>query len=231
MTDIFKEAKEAIIPTWAKFVNPGDSVQGTYVGKIVGQIDGYGNEQMIYQLLQDDSSITNVGFGLNKKFIIQGMESVNFGQIVGFKFKGKITVKDKFGKPVEVKDFGLYQDPKTVDQKWLEENKDNMPIATISVDKAIEQSKIDADKKFNEIGNTPTPSPVTPEGKDGTDVPFSSEGSLTEEDKLKVIEKLAKDKLGAITLEDTKIKIMEKYEIAFIPLNYSQIIEQLTTLK
>jgi len=224
MTDIFKEAKEQTIPTWAKFAEAGDSVQGTYIMKITGQKDGYDNEQVIYQLLQDDESVVNVGFGLNKKFIIQDMEQVNFGQIIGFKFKGKIQIPDKKrpGNTIEVKDFGLHQDPKIVDTKWLEANKDNMPQVTqATVDPAIAQSAIDANKEFNAA---PT------EGKDGNDVPFSSEGSLTEEDKLGVIEKLAKDKLGATNQDDAKIKVMEKFSLACIPLNYDQIIEQLKTI-
>ena len=78
--DIFASAKEKVMPQWMKFVNAGDSVQGTYVGKIVGQKDGYGNEQIIYQLLQDNGEVINVGFGLNKKFINQDMQNVKFGQ-------------------------------------------------------------------------------------------------------------------------------------------------------
>lgn len=128
MVDIFNEAKEKVMPQWAKFVNDGDSVQGTYVGKILGQKDGYGNEQIIYQLLQEDGKIVNVGFGLNKKVLHQDMEPVKFGQIIGFRFKGTVSVKDKrTGRPVNVKDFALHQDPKIVDANWLQENKDNMP--------------------------------------------------------------------------------------------------------
>lgn len=224
MTDIFKEAKEQTVPTWMKFVTAGDNAQGTYVGKIVGQFDNYGNEQVIYQLLQEDEGILNVAFGLNKRFIIQDMDRVRFGQIVGFKYKGTIKIKDKrSGNMVDVKDFGLHQDPKIVDTKWLEEHKDSMPEVTkTTVDPAIAQSAVDAEKEFKATGNeTPT------EGKEGEDVPFSSDGSLTEEDKLKVIEKLAKDKLGATDLEDAKTKIMEHFGVAFIPLQYDQIIEKL----
>src|ERR1035437_1208824 len=130
--DIFNQAKEKVMPQWAKFVNAGDSVQGTYIGKIVGQIDGYGNEQIIYQLLQEGGEIINVGFGLNKKFINRDMETVKFGQIIGFKYKGKVLVKDKFGKAVEVKDFSLHHDPKIINVVWVKENLDNMPQVTIA---------------------------------------------------------------------------------------------------
>lgn len=229
-TDIFTEAKETVMPTWAKFTNPGDSVQGTYIGKIVGQKDGYGNEQVIYQLLQKDGSVVNVGFGLNKKFLIQDMNKVNFGQIVGFKFKGTVSVKNKVGKMVDVKDYGLHQDPKIVDKEWLDANKDSMPTVT-KVQEATEYdemaaAKVLADAQFEEIGK-----PEKEEAKvEDEDVAFSSKGSLTNEDKLKAIEKLAKDKLGTTDLETAKTKVMEILKVAFIPINFDDIIEKLTAM-
>lgn len=219
MVNIFDDAKEKVMPSWAKFVNPGDSAQGTYVGKIVGAIDGYGNEQIVYQLLQGDGSIVNVGFGLNKKILHQDMSMVNFGQIVGFKFKGKLMVKDKFGKPVEVKDYGLHQDPKIVDTKWLEENKDNMPKVMYAQKDTTAQSREDIDKANRDFDGY---------GKSSTaDVPFSSEGSLTDEDKLALIVKLASEKLGTNEINATKIKVMEVTGIAFMALNYQKIIDAL----
>ena len=213
MVDIFTSAKEKIMPSWMKFTNPGDSVQGTYVGKIVGQIDGYGNEQIIYQILQEDGTIMNVGFGLNKKFLNKDMETVNFGQIIGFRYKGKVEVKDKFGKAVSVKDFSLHQDPKIVNDKWLKENADKMPSVTVA-------EKVTTPKPAG-FGDYDTP--VVAE-----DVPFSSESSLTNEDKLAVITKLAKDKLGATGVASVKEKVMEATEIAFIPVQYDAIIKKLT---
>lgn len=211
MVDIFKEAKETVMPTWMKFVNAGDKVQGTYVGKITGQIDGYGNEQVIYQLLQEDGTVMNVGFGLNKKFLNRDMEQVKFGQIVGFVYKGTIEIKDKFGKVTKVKDYGIHQDPKVVDAVWLKENAASMPTAVKAEPKAVV-----TDKEFNDFAaNT-------------EDVPFSSPGSLTNADKLAVIEKLAKDKLGATDSASVKEKVMTETGIAFIPVQYDSIIAALS---
>ena len=213
-TNIFEEAKEKVVPVWAKFVNAGDSVQGTYVGKIVGQKDGYNNEQIIYQLLQEDGSVTNVGFGLNKKVLNADMQSVKFGQIIGFKFKGTVNITDRrTGKNVGVKDFALHQDPKIVDAKWLQENQGNMP----EVVKAT--PVMSAEDSVNEFANDVK-----------GDVPFSSPTSLTNEDKLKVIEKLAKDKLGATTTDDVKLKVMENLNLAYIPINYDKITVALASL-
>ena len=165
--DIFAEAKESVVPEWAKFSEAGDAYQGTYTGKIVGQIDGYGNEQIIYQLLQDDDKVINVGFGLNKKVLHADMQNVKFGQVVGFKYKGRISVKDKFGKIVEVKDFAIHQDPKIVNEEWLKDNKDNMPEVT-----RVEKST--ANSEYDDLGDSEV-----------EDVPFSSDGSLTNADKAK----------------------------------------------
>lgn len=115
--DIFKDINENKIPTWAKFVNPGDSVQGTYINKIVNVIDGYGNEQIVYQLLKDDGGIINIGFSLSKKMLHSDMEKVKYGQIIGFKYKGLLNIDNK-----DIKDFGLYQDPSIINYEWVKNN-------------------------------------------------------------------------------------------------------------
>lgn len=224
MVDIFKEGKEAVMPTWAKFANAGDTVQGTYVGKIVGQIDGYGNEQIIYQLLVD-GVLTNVGFGLNKKSLIHDMAGVKFGQIVGFKYKGMVSFKDKFGKTGNVKDFSTFQDPKIVDAAWLKENAANMP-EVVDVSGRAPQSNVTKEQEEILMGE-----PLKP-GYMSNDVPFSSEGSLTNADKaiqLQAINKLAKEKLGA-TDENVKDVVMEKLGVAFIPVQYETILKTLVSM-
>lgn len=219
MVDIFNEGKESSVANWAKFQNPGDSYQGTYVGKILNVKDGYGNEQIVYELQLEDGSVVNVGFGLNKKMIHRDMERVKFGQIIGFKFKGMLSVKDKFGKTVNVKDISLFQDPKIVNLQWIKENGDSDRVTIAQdVDNSQKSSNLDVfDKDYKEEGT----------GIPDNDVPFSSEGSLTNEDKLAVISKLAKDKLGASSSEEVKNKVMEKTGLAFIPIQYDNIIEKL----
>lgn len=219
MVDIFNETKEKSQPTWAKFVNAGDSYQGTYVGKIEGVKDSYGNEQIVYQLLQDDDSIINVGFGLNKKVLNQDMQTVKFGQIIGFRYKGTVEIKDRrTGKMINVKDFDMRQDPKIVNQKWLEENKNDMPKVT-RAENTPTQSAGDLDKFVDDLNGK----------SDDNDVPFSSESSLTNEDKLKAIGKLADEKLANYE-GSTKERVMEATGIAFIPLNYDKILEALAKI-
>lgn len=219
MVDIFNETKEKVMPEWAKFLNAGDSVQGTYVGKIEGlKSPAYGQEQTVYQLLQDDGRVINVAFGLNKKVIHQDMMAVKFGQIIGFKYKGMIAVTNKTtGAKVNVKDYDLRQDPKIVDEKWLASNKDHMPEVTKVTSHGAGNN---ANERLNDFVDSM---------KSTDDLPFSSEGSLTNEDKLAVITKLAKEKLGA-TDTDVKDKVMEGLGIAFIPIQYQNIIEKLIAL-
>ena len=226
-TNIFDVTKEKTVPAWAKFKVDGDSVQGTYVGKIVGMIDGYGNEQIVYQLLQNNGEIINVGFGLNKKMLNADMQQVKFGQIIGFKFKGMKEIKDKFGKPAKVKDFAFHQDPKIVDEKWLKENAGNMPTV-------VRASNVGATARPTgveyETGGDAELDNIVAEAKKVDDVPFSSKGNLTNEDKLAAIEKIAKEKLGATDAASAKSLVMEKTLLAFIPVNYGAILEKLATL-
>lgn len=222
--DIFAKTKESTIPTWATFKVAGDNAQGTYVGKIVGLIDGYGNKQIVYQLLQDDESVLNVGFGLNKKVIHEEMNQVRFGQIIGFKYKGMVTYQDKrTGKDNQVKDFGFYQDSKIVNEKWLTEHKDNMPTVSRTTnndnDGSMTAEEEAANKAFDDLGEK--------DKSAENDVPFSSKDSKTNEDKLAEIEKFAIDKLGATNSKTAKEKVMEVTEIAFIPVNYDRILEKL----
>lgn len=217
--DIFSAAKEKVMPEWAKFTNAGDSVQGTYIGKIVGQKSpAFNQEQIVYQLLQDDGRIVNVAFGLNKKVLHQDMEAVKFGQIIGFKYKGTISVRNRAtGQMVNVKDYSLHQDPKIVNDTWLAENKDNMPTVVQATNETSASTA--AENLAKEFADD-----------DNDDVPFSSPGSLTNEDKIAVITKLAKDKLGATTDASVKEKVMESTGIAFIPVNFDKISAALAAL-
>lgn len=216
--DIFSQAKEKKMPTWAKFEKAGDTIQGTYVGKIIGTVDGYGNSQIIYQILKD-GIVYNVAFGENKKIINQDMASVRFGQIIGFKYKGRLSVKNKVGKMVEVKDYGLYSDPKIVDTEWLKENAGNMPVVT-RVETEFSKENAAVNQEFSNFGASeasPVPSVETP-------------ASVTSEDKLAIISKLAYDKLGVSGYLEMKDKVMDVTGIAFVAVNYDKIINALNTI-
>lgn len=220
--DIFSATTEKKMPTWVKFVNTGDSFQGTYVGKIIGTKDGFGNSQIIYQFLKN-GQIHNIGFGENKKIFHRDMDKARFGQIIGVKYKGKITVINKVTKkPTEVKDYGLYIDPKIVDTEWLRDNAGNMPTVIHETGNNNEFSKeqITVNQEFSNFGvseSSPVPS------NDGS-------SSITPEDKMAVITKLAYDKLGVSDPNTMKEKIMEVTGVPFIVSQYDKIINVLNTI-
>jgi len=215
MKDIFSETKESLVPTWAVLKNAGEKVQGTYVGRIDNLLSKFGNRQNIYQLLQHDASgdkLVNVAIGVNKKFINDEMQKVNFGQIIGFVCKGMVKVKFQ-GVMVDSKDYGLYQDPKIVDEAWLKENDGNMPKVINAEAATLSSDEDDAEKEFENFGKEAEP--------------FPSSSSVTDEDKLAIINKLASDKLAISDPSLVKDKVMEVTGIAFVPVNYDKIVAAL----
>ena len=224
MTNIFDVTKEKTVPAWAKFKVAGDAVQGTYVGKIVGLIDGYGNEQIVYQLLQENGEVINVGFGLNKKMLNADMQQVKFGQIIGFKFKGMKEIKDKFGKTTNVKDFAFHQDPKIVNAEWLKANEGHMPVVIKATNDTSARSTVPGAAPSDELET------FVKDAAEVEDVPFSSPGSLTNEDALAAITKIAKEKMGVSDPIEVKEKVMTATGIAFIPINFPKILEALTAM-
>ena len=149
--DIFAVAKEKVMPKWAKFEKAGDKVQGTLIGVIKNQASPMypTSLQHIYQLLQEDGSILNVAFGVNKKVLHANMEQVKFGQIVGFIYNGIKNVNNRHtGQMVNVKDYSVVEDSTVVDEKWLEENKDSMPKITEAVNETSAADKLN--KEFSD---------------------------------------------------------------------------------
>jgi hypothetical protein len=108
-------------------------------------------------------------------------------------------------------------------QKYIKEN--IIPKLTYST------SDIEIEKSFNEeiVENKETEKYSIPDfGSDKIEEKKVEEEPFT--DDLAEIQKLAKEKLGAITNEEVKIKTMEVTELAFIRSNYSAILNKLKTL-
>lgn len=110
------------------FKNVGDSVQGTYVDKREG-VDGYGNEQFIYVLQDNRTDKTwNVGVKKTSLNLINQMNMVPYGYIVGFRFDEERENKRKPGLHA-TKIINAYynlkdpQNPKYVDLAWIESQK------------------------------------------------------------------------------------------------------------
>ncbi len=203
MTNIFEQGKAVSVEPFY-FKEVGDSIQGTYVGKRTGEKDNFGNEVIVYELKTESGTIKNVSFTVSKK-INDDMNYVRFGQIVGFKFLSR----DKFmknGRETEFKNIKVFADPKIVDQDWLNTHeggsKNDSGVGMIETEKMI-----DLDGFAAELSN----------GVDITSPDFQ----------LKKIADLAKTKLGVSDPLVVKDKVMETTGLAFIPANYSRIIELL----
>jgi len=199
MTDIFKQGKEvSVAPFYFKEV--GDQVQGTYIGKRVGEKDNFGNDVIVYELKTEDG-IKNVSFTTSKK-INDDMNHVRFGQIVGFKF----ISKDKFmknGRETEFKNIKPFADPKIVDQEWLDSHEggkvNDSGIGMINTDNTANLDKFMEDLEGVDLTNP--------------------------DHQLKKIADLAKSKLGVTDPTLTKEKVMEVTGLAFLPVNYAAIIQ------
>lgn len=107
---------------WFKFKKIGDSIQGTYIDARNG-VDGFGNQQTIYVLLDQAGKVWNLGFRLTATVIHERMKGVKPGQIVGFRFDEERDSKRTPG--VKVKIIRVYADTKVVNQEWLENHKDS----------------------------------------------------------------------------------------------------------
>ena len=80
---------------WFSFENVGDKISGTYVGHRHQAGVGQYPDQEIYELKTSDESIWNVGFSVNKTYIINRIKNIKFGQKIGFMFKDEIPSKTK----------------------------------------------------------------------------------------------------------------------------------------
>lgn len=113
--NIFDEAKPGV---FFKFEKVGDSIQGTYIGKIKGRSKF--NEQIIYIIQDKSGNVWNVGFPINRGIIHERMNSILFGQIVGFRLD-EMRPTDKGN---DAKIIRIYADPKFIDKEWLKAQKE-----------------------------------------------------------------------------------------------------------
>ena len=107
-----------------KFQKVGDQIQGTYIDSFES-MDGYGNEQIVYVLLDANKKVWNVGMKKKIVNIIEKMSHVKYGQIVGFTFTGLGKESMVNGmKRNPTKFYGVVSDPRVVDHEWLKEQED-----------------------------------------------------------------------------------------------------------
>jgi hypothetical protein len=221
--NIFDEVDYETTRSYFKFAVIGDKVQGTYVSRDDNTVDGYKNPQTLVGLLQPDNSVKTVSIRHNKVGLLEELDKVIFGQIIGFIFTG---TKDNPGKQ-PTKFIRLVHDPKFVDEAWLaarkkEDEAANDPTAGMTP---------------NDIfGTTPaavSPAPaatVTVDASVETLLAASAAPVMSDSDKIKEIAVLAKTKLNANGVEEVKTKIKESTGLDFVTTNLDAILAKLKTL-
>jgi len=83
-TDAFFSEENEAKAQWFKFQEIGDTVKGTLVNTSIKPARDMFPEQTVYELKQEDGSITNVAS--SKNFVRNSMKRAKIGQIVGFKY-------------------------------------------------------------------------------------------------------------------------------------------------
>ena len=113
--NIFDEAKPG---TFFKFEKVGDAIQGTYIGKSKGKSKF--NDQIIYIIQDKSGNVWNIGFPVNRGIVHERMNSILFGQIVGFRLD-EMRPTDKGN---DAKIIRIYADPKFIDKEWLKSQRE-----------------------------------------------------------------------------------------------------------
>ena len=202
--DIFDE-ENMIKGNWAKFEKIGDNISGTYISKRTSFNQLKGEDQNIYELLTEEGEIWNVG---SKAAIDEQMRHVKLGQIVGFKYIAEGKTRPGFNPAKIIKVFAR---PDLVDKEWLA-NHDMEALMNAPASKTEEDGVIPGMEQDDE----PFPS-----GPANSDV---SAG------KKMIIEGLAKAKLGISDSAEVPNAVMNKTKLAFMEVNYDDIIKQLEAL-
>lgn len=208
--NIFEVTKDRPEGEWASFKNVGDKVQGVYIGNRES-IDSYNNEQIIYELLDKKrNKIINVAIRKSKKPVVDIMSKLFFGQIIGFVYDEDKKTKD--GKST-FKSISVREDPKIFDAEVVADMKarsshNAAPVSSSSMSSSQENDS-SVDEAFENIN----------------DVPF-----MSEEDYLKGIAKLAREKLGVTDSSLVKDRVMEATDLAFTKANYEEIFNRLLSM-
>lgn len=243
MTDIFNEGK-AISVEWFYFKNPGDSIQGTYVNKILGLKDSFQNEQIVYEL-QTSRGLKRVGFRTTQR-INKNMEYVKYGQIIGFKHMGMTKFHNRvLNKDQECKDIQVFADPKIVDKEWLEAHngEPTVPTRVTEVDNPVETGPVsqditpdavpgwdDSSEGGEDSGFGDFDKPVPSADAPAPVVTPAPAKTLPAAALLLQIAELAKAKLGVMDPSKVKEAVMNATGLAFVPSNYQKIIDTLTIM-
>jgi hypothetical protein len=197
-----------------KWDKVGAEVQGTYIDVREG-VDGYGNDQMIYVIKDEDGKIWNVAFKKSNTIIMDRMKGARLGMILGFRYEEDRPSKKIEGRNAKI--IRVYYSPNIVDKEWLDEQKKIQeqfggPAETIA---APEPTPVTPD--------TPTPTTVEDAEPVAAVAPEAAAGAETDAG-LKALRSLALEK-GLTTAEmseseqDATITAFLGADISSIPLH------------
>ena len=208
---IFDDKSNKVSSQFFHFKAFGDAIEGTLINRYEAPNTlRNGEMQKIYVIKTATGDVFNVGgkFGIDQRML-----PVKLGQIVGFRYESDMKAKQPGHSPTKI--IEVYQSPKHVDQKWLDENCD-----------------IDTAAEFE--GHEPKAPASASNGPTVDDIPFDSckpappvvVAPQVKVDLLPTIIQLAVSKLGATEANYEKL-VMEKTGLAFIEVNYPKIIAAL----
>ena len=211
---IFDESNK-VRGLWFKADKVGAEISGTLISirKVFNAM--YNKEQTVYELKTEDGSVWSVG---SKPAIDQQMRYIKLGQIIGFKYMEERPPKTKGMSPTKI--IQVFAPTGLFDTQWLAEQEDVAAASAPTHAESVGEDEEEVETKM----------PFT--APSNQDV-FKKElnGTLTKEEKLAAITKFAAEKLGAVTSDSVKLKVMEATGIAFIDANLSDILTSLENLK
>jgi len=202
--------------TFAKFTTVGDSYEGTYVGRTDNVPNMYGQNQTLIDLKQKDGTVITVSIRDSKTILLNQMDQVMLGQIIGFKFTH--TKENKLGNDSKI--IKLVADAKYVDRAWIEENeKRQAEIAKQFGAKTPEQiTEAQLTKMAPGEAFPDAPAPIAE----------NAPAAPVDAGKLRIITDLASAKFNTTDLDMLKAKIMETTGLAVLPSNFDNIIKLLS---
>lgn len=200
---------------WFKFTNVGDRIEGTLISINVRQNKLSGLDQTVYELLDEDGQVWNIGSKPAIDRNLNRVRPVQLGQIIGFEFASEIPSKETGKSPTKI--ITVYANPNIVNEKWLKEYQEA---------KQNQASFSGVKDAFNEDVFSPTDSSSEPEV-----VSAELEDGVKEDTKIEdEIFELAKEKIRGVTTVNFKSKVMATTRLPMVEANYPKIAEKLRAM-
>jgi len=101
------------------FKQVGDAIQGTFVS-LYEAVDGYSKEQYVLVLMdnKDNNIYHKVGIGKDSTVLVDQLQKVKLGQIIGFRYAEERPSKRYPGKNVKI--IKLHEHYTLVDSEWMQ---------------------------------------------------------------------------------------------------------------